>query len=204
MAVCKYCKHDNPEGVSFCRNCGNSLDKEFSKSDSAQDPSLNSAGMSSPSASVIPMPLPVEKPYTEEPSYPGTPTPPKTPEQVPYVAAEGPNSRRSEEANTIPFNDKDRKEYEEKLRNPYKTDLENTCVLAMIFGFVSLVFNPVCVTSLVAITLGIIGHINNGSKKSLAKLGWILGAIALVIQLIFFLAIGFLFLGVISFLRYLF
>ena len=150
------------------------------------------------------MPVPVEKPYTEEPSFPGTPTPPQTPGQIPYVAAEGPKSRRAETPNTIPFNDKDRKEYEEKLRNPYKTDLENTCVLALIFGFISLVFNPLCVISLVAITLGIIGHVNNGSKKSLAKLGWILGVISLAIQLIFFMAIGFLFLGVISFLRYLF
>ncbi len=203
MTVCKYCKNENPEGVTFCKNCGNTLEKELPKSGPAQDPSVISAS-SSASAPVIPMPVPVEKPYTEEPSYPGTPTPPQTPGQIPYVAAEGPNSRRAETPNTIPFNDKDRKEYEEKLRNPYKTDLENTCVLALIFGFISLVFNPLCVISLVAITLGIIGHVNNGSKKSLAKLGWILGVISLAIQLIFFLAIGFLFLGVISFLRYLF
>lgn len=203
MTVCKYCKNENPEGVTFCKNCGNTLEKELPKSGPSQDPSVIS-GSASASAPVIPMPVPVEKPYTEEPSYPGTPTPPQTSGQIPYVAAEGPNSRRAETPNTIPFNDKDRKEYEEKLRNPYKTDLENTCVLALIFGFISLVFNPLCVISLVAITLGIIGHVNNGSKKSLAKLGWILGLISLVIQLIFFLAIGFLFLGVISFLRYLF
>ena len=203
MTVCKYCKNENPEGVTFCKNCGNTLEKELPKSGPSQDPSVISESASA-SAPVIPMPVPVEKPYTEEPSYPGTPTPPQTPGQVPYVAAEGPNSRRAETPNTIPFNDKDRKEYEEKLRNPYKTDLENTCVRALIFGFISLVFNPLCVISLVAITLGIIGHVNNGSKKSLAKLGWILGVISLAIQLIFFLAIGFLFLGVISFLRYLF
>lgn len=203
MTVCKYCKNENPEGVTFCKNCGNTLEKELPKSGPSQDPSVISESASA-SAPVIPMPVPVEKPYTEEPSYPGTPTPPQTPGQIPYVAAEGPNSRRAETPNTIPFNDKDRKEYEEKLRNPYKTDLENTCVLALIFGFISLVFNPLCVISLVAITLGIIGHVNNGSKKSLAKLGWILGVISLAIQLIFFLAIGFLFLGVISFLRYLF
>ena len=203
MTVCKYCKNENPEGVTFCKNCGNTLEKELPKSGPSQDPSVISESASA-SAPVIPMPVPVEKPYTEEPSYPGTPTPPQTPGQVPYVAAEGPNSRRAETPNTIPFNDKDRKEYEEKLRNPYKTDLENTCVLALIFGFISLVFNPLCVISLVAITLGIIGHVNNGSKKSLAKLGWILGVISLAIQLIFFLAIGFLLLGVISFLRYLF
>ncbi|MBP5186015.1 MAG: hypothetical protein J6040_03065 [Clostridiales bacterium] len=203
MTVCKYCKNENPEGVTFCKNCGNTLEKELPKSAPSKDPSVISASASA-SAPVIPMPVPVEKPYTEEPSYPGTPTPPQTPGQIPYVAAEGPNSRRAETPNTIPFNDKDRKEYEEKLRNPYKTDLENTCVLALIFGFISLVFNPLCVISLVAITLGIIGHVNNGSKKSMAKLGWILGVISLAIQLIFFMAIGFLFLGVISFLRYLF
>lgn len=204
MTVCKYCKNENPEGVTFCKNCGNTLEKELPKSGPSQDPALNPSGMPSPSAPVIPMPVPVEKPYTEEPSYPGTPAPAKAPEQIPYQAAEGPNSQHFEKANTVPFNEKDKREYEEKLRNPYKTDLENTCVLALIFGFISLVFNPLCVISLVAITLGIIGHVNNGSKKSLAKLGWILGVISLAIQLIFFLAIGFLFLGVISFLRYLF
>lgn len=197
MAVCKYCKNENPEGVTFCKNCGNTLEKELPKSGPAQDPFVTS------SAPAVPMPVPVEKHSAEEPSYPGTPDPQNVPE-IPYVAAEGPKSQHFEAPNTVPFNDKDRKEYEEKLRNPYKTDLENTCVLALIFGFVSLIFNPLCVTSLVAITLGILGHVNNGSKKSLAKLGWILGVISLVIQLIFFMAIGFLFFGVISFLRYLF
>lgn len=194
MAVCKYCKNDNPEGVTFCKNCGNTLEKELPKNENVQ----------SSAAPVVPMPVPVEKPMTEEPSYPGTPSLGKAPEQVPYVAVEGPNSQHFEKANTVPFNDKDRAEYEEKLRHPHKVDLENTCVLALIFGFISLVFNPLCINSLVAITLGIIGHVNNGSKKSMAKLGWILGVISLIIQVIFLMMIGFLFLGVISFLRYLF
>ena len=188
MSVCKYCKHDNPEGVTFCKNCGNTLEKELPKNESVK----------AAAAPVVPMPLPVETPVSEDPSSG------KAPEQVPYVAAEGPNSHRFEKANTVPFNEKDKAEYEEKLRHPHKVDLENTSVLALVFGFLSFVFNPLCVTSLVAITLGILGHVNNGSKKSMAKLGWILGLISLVIQLIFILMIGFLFIGVISFLRYLF
>ena len=204
MTVCKYCKNENPEGVTFCKNCGNTLEKELPKSGPSQDSALNPSGMPSPSAPVIPMPVPVEKPYTEEPSYPGTPTPPNAPQQIPYVAAEGPNSQHFEKANTVPFNEKDKREYEEKLRNPYKTDLENTCLFALIFGFISLGFNPLCLNSLIAIILGVIGHINNGSKKSLAKLGWILGLISLIMQLIFIMMIGVLFLGVFTFLRYLF
>ena len=203
MTVCKYCKNENPEGVTFCKNCGNTLEKELPKSGPSQDPSVISESASA-SAPVIPMPVPVEKPLTEEPSYPGTPAPAKAPEQIPYQAEEGPNSQHFEKANTVPFNEKDKREYEEKLRNPYKTDLENTCVLALIFGFISLGFNPLCLNSLIAIILGVIGHINNGSKKSLAKLGWILGLISLIMQLIFIMMIGVLFLGVFTFLRYLF
>ena len=203
MTVCKYCKNENPEGVTFCKNCGNTLEKELPKSGPSQDPSVISASASA-SAPVIPMPVPVEKPLTEEPSYPGTPAPAKAPEQIPYQAAEGPNSQHFEKANTVPFNEKDKREYEEKLRNPYKTDLENTCLFALIFGFISLGFNPLCLNSLIAIILGVIGHINNGSKKSLAKLGWILGLISLIMQLIFIMMIGVLFLGVFTFLRYLF
>ena len=32
MTVCKYCKNENPEGVTFCKNCGNTLEKELPKS----------------------------------------------------------------------------------------------------------------------------------------------------------------------------
>ena len=203
MAICKYCKNENPDGVTFCKNCGNTLEKDpFGSSSSGASAPMASAPTSA--APVVPMPVPVEKPLTEEPSYPGTPAPAKAPEQIPYQAAEGPNSQHFEKANTVPFNEKDKREYEEKLRNPYKTDLENTCLFALIFGFISLGFNPLCLNSLIAIILGVIGHINNGSKKSLAKLGWILGLISLIMQLIFIMMIGVLFLGVFTFLRYLF
>ena len=67
MTVCKYCKNENPEGVTFCKNCGNTLEKELPKNTPTQDPSVISAAAPS-SAPVIPMPVPVEKPYTEEPS----------------------------------------------------------------------------------------------------------------------------------------
>lgn len=100
------------------------------------------------------------------------------------VSQEGPNSKYVEPANTIPFNEKDQKAYQEKLAHPNRPDYENTSVLAFVLGFVSIIFNPLLLTSIAAIVLGIIGHANQGSKKKMAMIGWILGLITLVIRLV--------------------
>lgn len=176
MAICKYCKQDNPDGKKFCMNCGAQMVNPISRIPNEQ----------------IEMPLPVEPAQQALPQESVSPNPipqhtdPQQnvpPQPQPYVAQEGPNSQHFEPANTIPFNAKDQQEYAEKLNNPDKVDHENISVMAFVLGWVCLFFNPLLLVSLTAIILGIIGHANQGSKKKLAKIGWILGLIGLVVHL---------------------
>ena len=46
-----------------------------------------------------------------------------------------------------------------------KPDYQTVCLLALIFGIVGFFFNPLYLVSLTALILGIIGHINMGTKK---------------------------------------
>lgn len=187
MPICNYCKHENPDGRAFCENCGAILKADMP---------------ATPQSPVLPVQTPVVPPVMSQTNIPQSPNTlpqqnipqqgiPQQPygqplpngQQVPYCAQEGPNSQKFEPANTVPFNAKDQQAYAEKLNSPYKEDYENVSVLAFILGWVSFFFNPLLLTSLAAIILGIIGHVNQGSKKKLAKIGWILGVIALFIHL---------------------
>ena len=116
---------------------------------------------------------------------PGQPSGTTVTQPQPYVATQGPNSQYYEPANTVPFNSKDQQAYAQKMANPNKPDYENVCVLAVVFGILGFFFNPLYLSSLAAIVLGIIGHANQGSKKSLGLAGWILGLCALCLQLFF-------------------
>ena len=105
--------------------------------------------------------------------------------QAPYVATRGPNSQYQEGANTVPFNSVDRQAYAQRMANPRYDAYESVSILAFVFGLVGFVFNPLYFISLAAIILGIIGQVNNISKKSLAIAGWILGIVSLIFQLAF-------------------
>ena len=195
MVICRLCQHENPDGTQFCGKCGNVLETGTevltpSSASSASNPSSSSAG-NAPQGASSGSPIPGAIPQAVE-------TPRSQPE--PYVAVEGPHSQTYEPPNTIPFNHVDQKEYAERLANPDKPDYENVSVLAFIFGFVGFLFNPLYLVSLAAIVLGVIGHVNNGSKKSLAKIGWILGLIALITQVIISLLFAALTFGLIRFL----
>lgn len=186
MVICRLCQHENPDGTHFCGKCGNVLV-------TGGEP-LTPSSVSPASAGNAPKDAPSLIPASGS-SNPSGQDPkngaegqsefiPKS-QPEPYVAVQGPNSQTYEAPNTIPFNHVDQKEYAEKLANPNKQDYENVSVLAFIFGCVGFLFNPLYLVSLAAIVLGIIGHANNGSKKTLAMLGWILGLIALVAQIAF-------------------
>ena len=171
MVICRLCQHENPDGTQFCGKCGNVL---VTGGEPLTPSSVSPVSSSSnPSEKEPKTGTGIESQYI----------PKSQPE--PYVAVQGPNSQTYEAPNTIPFNHVDQKEYAEKLANPNKQDYENVSVLAFIFGCVGFLFNPFYLVSLAAIILGIIGHANNGSKKTLAMLGWILGLIALAFQLAF-------------------
>ncbi|MBO4686998.1 MAG: zinc ribbon domain-containing protein [Clostridiales bacterium] len=109
----------------------------------------------------------------------------QAPQPQPYVASQGPNSQYYEPANTVPFNAKDQAAYQQQLLRGNRPDYENVCVLALVFGILGFFLNPLYLVSVAAIVLGIIGHANNGSKKTLGMVGWILGLSALVVQLFF-------------------
>jgi hypothetical protein len=56
---------------------------------------------------------------------------------------------------------------------------------------VAIVFDPFYLTSIAAIVLGIIGHVNSKYSKNLAIAGWILGIVSICIQIpIDFLTLG--------------
>ena len=86
--------------------------------------------------------------------------------------------------NTFPMNDKDRQAYAEKLQNPGRPDNDGICVLALIFGMTSIFFNPFLLSSILALILGIVGHACGGPKKDIAKVGWILGLITMIIYIV--------------------
>ena len=86
--------------------------------------------------------------------------------------------------NTFPMNDKDRQAYAEKLQNPGRPDNDGICVLALIFGMLSIFFNPFLLSSILALILGIVGHACGGPKKDIAKGGWILGLITMIIYIV--------------------
>ena len=183
MVICRLCQHENPDGTQFCGKCGNVLvtggealtpsSVSLSQTSSSTGNAPEGASSESHSSGSSPEGQTAQSEYI----------PKSQPE--PYVAVQGPNSQTYEPPNTIPFNHVDQKEFYEKQANPNKQDYENVSVLAFIFGCLGFLFNPLYLVSLAAIILGIIGHANNGSKKTLAMLGWILGLIALAVQIIF-------------------
>lgn len=65
-----------------------------------------------------------------------------------------------------------------------KPDYQTVCLLALIFGIVGFFFNPLYLVSLTALILGIIGHINMGTKKNYALAGWILAIASFIVSLI--------------------
>lgn len=74
---------------------------------------------------------------------------------------------------------------------PPSGDYKTVCILALIFGCVAIVFDPFYLTSIAAIVLGIIGHLNSKYSKNLAIAGWILGIVSICIQIpIDFLTLG--------------
>lgn len=105
--------------------------------------------------------------------FPDTPVP-QTPEPKPLQNT----------PNTFPMNDKDRQAYAEKLQNPGRPDNDGICVLALIFGMISIFFNPFLLNSILALILGIVGHACGGPKKDIAKVGWILGLITMIIYIV--------------------
>ena len=74
---------------------------------------------------------------------------------------------------------------------PTSGDYKTVCILALILGCVAIVFDPFYLTSIAAIVLGIIGHVNSKYSKNLAIAGWILGIVSICIQIpIDFLTLG--------------
>ncbi|MBO4474432.1 MAG: hypothetical protein J5750_05895 [Clostridiales bacterium] len=171
MAICKLCNHENPDGMQFCANCGNVLDVSSASAASTSEAGAGTASEAASSAS--------DK--KDEILTPQT----QAPQTQPYVASQGPNSQYYEPANTVPFNAKDQAAYQQQLLRGNKPDYENVCVLALVFGILGFFLNPLYLVSVAAIVLGIIGHANNGSKKTLGMVGWILGASSLAVQLLF-------------------
>ena len=202
MAICKLCNHENPDGMQFCANCGNVLDVSSAavseavssatdKPDDILTPVTTGAVPTSSTASITPPQAETLAPVALVPTAPSAgqqgagPAQGQAPQAQPYVAAQGPNSQYYEPANTVPFNAKDQAAYQQQILRGNRPDYENVCVLALVFGLLGFFFNPLYLVSIAAIVLGIIGHVNNGSKKSLAMVGWILGIASLVIQLFF-------------------
>ena len=67
---------------------------------------------------------------------------------------------------------------------PEKKDQTTVCVLALVFGILSFFCDPFYAFTLAAIVLGIVGIVNNGSKKGLAIAGLICGICAIPVQFI--------------------
>lgn len=162
MAICKLCNHENPDGMQFCANCGNALE--------------TASEILAPVAAV-----PEQQPSPSQDQGNGAAN--EQPAAQSYVAMRGPNSQYYEPANTVPFNAKDQQAYQQQMLRGDRPDYENVCVLAFVFGILGFFFNPLYLCSVAAIVLGIIGHVNNGSKKSLALAGWILGICSFAVQL---------------------
>ncbi|MBP5492778.1 MAG: hypothetical protein J6Y08_08030 [Clostridiales bacterium] len=180
MAICKLCNHENPDDSKFCLNCGNALEDVISDASAQSAPAPQPEVLQPTTAEVI-----SQTPAVIPPA-PGQ-LPPQgqsAPQPQPYVAVEGPNSQHYENANSVPFNYRDQQEYAQRMANPNKVDHENVCVLALVFGILGFFFNPLYLISLTAIILGVIGHANQGSKKTLGMIGWILGICSFVTQLI--------------------
>ena len=68
--------------------------------------------------------------------------------------------------------------------NQVQKDYTTVCTLALVLGIVAFLINPIYLVSLAALILGIIGHVNNGSKKNLAIAGWILAIVSFFTQLL--------------------
>lgn len=131
-----------------------------------------------------PVPVPVPPVQNVAPPMQGQMAPVQQP-QVPYVATQGPNSQYYGGPNSVPFNSVDQQAYAQRMANPRYDAYESVSIMAFVFGLVGFVLNPLYLISLAAIILGIIGQINNVSKRSLAIAGWILGIISLFCQLAF-------------------
>jgi len=175
MAICKLCHHENPDGVQFCANCGNALET-VSVSTSSEHSDSEAV------ETLVPVAAPGQQAFSSQGQ--GSGAAETQPAARPYVAAQGPNSQYYEPANTVPFNTKDQQAYQQQLLRGDRPDYENVCVLALVFGILGFFFNPLYLCSVAAIVLGIIGHVNNGSKKSLALGGWILGICSFAVQLV--------------------
>lgn len=122
-----------------------------------------------PDTPVPPLPQPAPSSYQNAQSSASDTPEPKTLQNTP---------------NTFPMNDKDRQAYAEKLQNPGRPDNDGICVLALIFGMTSIFFNPFLLSSILALILGIVGHACGGPKKDIAKVGWILGLITMIIYIV--------------------
>lgn len=66
---------------------------------------------------------------------------------------------------------------------PANGDYRTVCILALIFGCVAMVFDPFYLTSIAAIVLGVIGHLNSKFSKGMAIAGWILGIVSICVQI---------------------
>ncbi|HBY32829.1 MAG TPA: hypothetical protein DEG74_03590 [Clostridiales bacterium] len=163
MSICKYCKHVSEDGTRFCKVCGKALDVF------PDTPVPQTSGF----PPVPPLPQPAPSSYQNAQSF-APDTESKTPEPKPLQNT----------PNTFPMNDKDRQAYAENLQNPGRPDNDGICVLALIFGMISIFFNPFLLNSILALILGIVGHACGGPKKDIAKVGWILGLITMIIYIV--------------------
>ena len=179
MAICKFCKHVSADGTPFCGACGARLDPDAV-------PKPNPLTQQPPVIPPVPTSVPTSSstiPQSPDPSYQqgtyGTGTPAQ-----PGMSQQGPNSQKFEPANTIPFNDRDREEYAERLADPGRSDHDTVCVLALVFAMLSILFNPLLINSVLAIILGIIGIATDGPKRRIARLALFMGLITLIIYAI--------------------
>jgi len=207
MKICRLCQHENPDGSQFCATCGNNLSGDLltppvsapASPVSPVPPAVPAPVSSQTPAQPLSQPQPVSSMIPQSPvqnSNPGPQSPYQSPSgQLPpqgqytrtsvYGSQQGPYSQQFESPNTIPFNERDRQEYARRMADTGRQDYESVCVLAFVFGLVGFLFNPLYLISLAAIILGVVGHSNNGSKKTLGMLGWILGIISLFVQMVF-------------------
>ena len=61
-------------------------------------------------------------------------------------------------------------------------DYKTVCILAMIFGIMSIFLDPFYLPTLAGIILGIIGHVNSVNYKTWGMVGWICGVISIPVQ----------------------
>ncbi|MBR3032468.1 MAG: hypothetical protein IKH92_05560 [Clostridiales bacterium] len=193
MAICKYCKHVSADGTPFCKECGKPLDVI------PQDVPEVSSGLP-------PVGGTASQPVGGTPTQPvtGTQYPPVN--EVPLRSGDTGGGVRPQQntANTFPMNEKDRQAYAEETLHPGRPDNDGICVLALVFGMISIVFNPLLLNSILALILGIVGHACGGPKKDIAKLGWILGLISLIVYVVIGLVFSILTIGLLWWLIQLF